>query len=479
VIELLTKSYRRLYRSVAVSSVYAIPKMFFFGAVAAAGFPLYYYVWVYLFPQPYENLSLRLAGSVIAAPLLFTKHWPSWTRSILPVYWFFVLTFCLPFFFTYMLLQNGVDSVWPMSAIAAVLLLFVVVDSFSAIVIEVVGVSAAFGIFTIHGGDQISWAEFSVLVPVVIFALVTGVAFNLGNEREQRARSLAARALGAYVAHELGNPLTTISASAKETKEYVPALVDTYRTAKRLRLDVPPISESHLEFLERVGNMTQVEVDYSLMIIDMVLKKAGAGSARIDEQEELGILGCAQRAVDNYAFKSSQDRERVRIDKGADFAIYANDTLLRHVLFNLLQNALYAIKAARRHDTGVIRVWAVPGHRTNCLHVRDNGVGMSREIAARAFDPFFTTRDRGTGLGLHFCRDVMQQFGGDIYCKSSADHFTEFILSFPATRRGVRPVSTLVQEPDVPFDAGNGNTRGAGAPSEWHKQVGTRHHSAV
>jgi two-component system CAI-1 autoinducer sensor kinase/phosphatase CqsS len=190
------------------------------------------------------------------------------------LYWFLVLTLCLPFFFTYMLLQNGIDSVWPMSAIAAVLLLFVVVDSFSAIVMEAIGITAALAVFVVGEEHVVPWADFLVLLPVFLFALVTGVGFNLGNEREQRARSLAARALGGHVAHELGNPLTTISVGAKEAKRHVPALVDTYRTAKRLGLDVPPISESDLQFLVRVGQITEVEVDYSLMVIDMMLQKA-------------------------------------------------------------------------------------------------------------------------------------------------------------------------------------------------------------
>jgi signal transduction histidine kinase len=249
------------------------------------------------------------------------------------------------------------------------------------------------------------------------------------------------------VAHELGNPLTAVRVGAKEIKEHVPDLVETYRAAKRAGLDVATISENHLQFLSRAGEMAEVEANYALMVIDMMLKKAGESSANAYEQERLSILGCVHRAIDQYAFKSSDEKCCVSVAEEPDFLVYANETLVRHVVFNLMQNGLYAIKAARRRDAGTIQVWAVPGHRINRLHFRDNGIGISRETMARVFDPFFTTREQGTGLGLHFCRDVMRRFGGDISCESSPGYFTEIVLVFPATRPSTVSIPTLTQEP--------------------------------
>lgn len=422
--------------------------MFIFGAIATSGFLLYYYVWAYLFPQPYENLSLRLACAAVSAPVLFTKHWPQWMRSILPAYWYVSLTLCLPIFFTYMLLQNGLDSIWPMASVAAVLLLFLMVDSVNAVIMSVVGTAVGIAVFTLTETKTVPWADYLSILPVYFFVLFTGTFLNLSNEKEQQAKSLAARALGGHVAHELGNPLTTISVAARETKAYVPALIETYREAKRQGLDVPPISENHLQFLGKVGRMTEVEVDYSLMVIDMMLKKAGAKTVGMDERDQFNAIDCVQTAIARYAYKSSEEQDCISIQPSPDFAVYANEILFRHIIFNLLKNGLYAIKAARRRGAGAIRIWAEPGDRTNRLHIRDNGIGMSPKTAARVFDPFFTTRDKGTGLGLHFCHDVMQHFGGDIACHSCDGQYTEFVLSFPAAFLTATSSSTMTDEPN-------------------------------
>jgi two-component system NtrC family sensor kinase len=75
------------------------------------------------------------------------------------------------------------------------------------------------------------------------------------------------------------------------------------------------------------------------------------------------------------------------------------------------------------------------------VRVRDNGIGMSPEVRAKLFTPFFTTKPtgEGTGLGLSISYDiVVQQQGGTIAVDSRAGEFTEFVIALPrpATRVG-------------------------------------------
>ena len=72
-------------------------RIFLLGCLGVVGFPSYYWVWDYLFPQPYENLWLRLSGSLLFFPLLFAFHFEE--KKWFGIYFYSVITFPFPFFF--------------------------------------------------------------------------------------------------------------------------------------------------------------------------------------------------------------------------------------------------------------------------------------------------------------------------------------------------------------------------------------------
>lgn len=102
--------------------------------------------------------------------------------------------------------------------------------------------------------------------------------------------------------------------------------------------------------------------------------------------------------------------------------------LLTQAIFNLVQNAGEAL---RGNDDGVIRVWATlePGHTDRIrIGVTDNGPGMTAEVAARCFDPFYTTKTRAisTGLGLALVNGIVQKAGGTLDVNSVEGEGTTF-----------------------------------------------------
>jgi two-component system CAI-1 autoinducer sensor kinase/phosphatase CqsS len=168
-------------------------------------------------------------------------------------------------------------------------------------------------------------------------------------------------------------------------------------------------------------------------------------------------MDCVQAAIARYVFTDAEQRTWVQLDAQTDFIVVANQLLVSHVVLNLLRNAIQAVKAARRHDAGSIRIWAEAGERGGVLHIADNGIGIDAETRTHIFRPFFTTRSGGTGLGLHFCRNVMQRCGGRIDFRSEAGRGTEFILQFPAPRY---PMPAPSVEP-----ADRADVQGANQPS--------------
>ena len=422
--------YRRLADSVVESLEYAKPKVVIFGVFGVVGYPLYYLLWTYLYPQPYENLWLRMACAAVALPMLFIGQWPERWRIYLPLYWYLGLVLCVPTFFTYMALHNGFSVVWATSAVAAIVLVVLVMDAANALVMMTLGTVSAFVAFSVFAGKPIPWDAYLVQLPIQLFALVAGAVFNLANERERRAKQVAAMAFGGQIAHELGTPLQSIRLGARAAMDMMPALTRTCESARSAGLDVP-VSETDLRFLTTITDRIDKEVDFSLLIIDMMLTKAGSKEIGEEQFTRFGTLLCVESAIERYAFKSEVERSWVKVDKGVDFQTRALELMFVHVLFNLLKNSLYAVRAAHRRQAGEIRIWAERGTSFNRLYVKDNGAGIPEPVISRIFDPFFTTQSRGTGLGLHFCKGVMHRFGGDISCRSQQGEFTEFTLSFP------------------------------------------------
>ena len=110
---------------------------------------------------------------------------------------------------------------------------------------------------------------------------------------------------------------------------------------------------------------------------------------------------------------------------------------LRRVVINLVSNALDAFAEAHTENP-VLQVQAgenLAGTEV-WVRVRDNGPGIDPDAAARIFDPFFTRKQSGTGLGLPITRKLVEAHGGDIELDTELGRGTEFVVTLPKEARG-------------------------------------------
>ncbi len=111
-----------------------------------------------------------------------------------------------------------------------------------------------------------------------------------------------------------------------------------------------------------------------------------------------------------------------------DLIIRADKDQIEQVLINLLQNAIHALED--EEDPAI----SLTGGRTKdgrpFLSVSDNGPGIEQEAVEKIFIPFFTTKKRGSGIGLSLSRQIMRQHQGTISVKTVENEGTEFILRF-------------------------------------------------
>ena len=110
--------------------------------------------------------------------------------------------------------------------------------------------------------------------------------------------------------------------------------------------------------------------------------------------------------------------------------ILLDEKLFKQVLINLVQNAIVAMP-----DGGDLFLSTRITGDKYLISVADTGIGMNSETVSRIFEPYFTTKATGTGLGLTMVYKVIKEFGGDIEVESYEGKGTIFTISLPIPQK--------------------------------------------
>jgi signal transduction histidine kinase len=150
-------------------------------------------------------------------------------------------------------------------------------------------------------------------------------------------------------------------------------------------------------------------------------------------QPEMTDMKALVRDVVQLFGQSGDERSMIVVDEpAADLVLNVDQVLLRHALFNLLQNAVQACPA------GPVEIGlAVAGAaQDDCvLSVRDHGPGIDRKVAEKVFSPFFSTRPGGTGLGLPVVKLVAIWHGGAVRVENDPGGGARFTMTLPMQRK--------------------------------------------
>ncbi len=422
-------AWERLLESVRTRAYFAEPKMVIMGAMGVFGTPLYYFVWTWWYPQPFESLGLRLVFSAIALPLLFVRRWPEPVRKWLPLYWYLAVIVDLPFFFAYMMLMNGLNTVWLMSHLAAVFIVLLMFDLKAAIISIASGTVLAIVAFMLTPHVEFHAEQAQLMLPVWAFVLASGGIFNVTRSIEYQSRIDGLTATAATIAHELRTPLASIRLAAMGSLKHVDAMVDGYQKARAAGLDVQPVHRSAISAIGSGSRIIQTEVNHAFVTIEMLLAAARPAESHASDILQASVI--VAEAVDRYPYASPAEREKVGVAIEGDFRFHGSSPLLLNVLFNLLKNAIHHTTRFGRGDI-VITVRTLADH--GLVVVRDTGPGIPPALLPSIFDRFVTGAERpetGLGIGLAFCRDAIKRMGGSIDCRSELEKYTEFTIALP------------------------------------------------
>ncbi|MGA8891466.1 MAG: ATP-binding protein [Anaeromyxobacteraceae bacterium] len=266
-----------------------------------------------------------------------------------------------------------------------------------------------------EGVKAVASGDLSRQVPVrgsdelaVLAREFNAMAASLERQRQELLRAERLAAVGrisAHITHEIRNPLNSLGLNAElladEIGPEAPAEVRSLLGAITREVDrLNGVAEEYLRFARLPRPvMAREELNEILAgLLDFVGPEMVA--ARIDVRREL-----------------SPDLPAIRADEGQLRAVFLN--LIRNSREAMPGGGTVIVRTARAADGGVDAT------------VADTGAGIPAEQLGRIFDPFFSTKSGGTGLGLAFTLQVIQEHGGTIQCQSDVGRGTSFAVHLP------------------------------------------------
>jgi PAS domain S-box-containing protein len=261
-------------------------------------------------------------------------------------------------------------------------------------------------------------AEEKVSGAICLLSDLTELA-ALQEQMELKKNLAALGELSAGIAHEFKNALATISG---------------YAQMIRSESSDGEISDHAERILEQTRNITHVVTEFLKFARPLDIS---------DEPVELQPL--IERAIEEI----SSGVPGVSVRAEGDFGIVAGDEgLLRQVILNLARNGAEACEGRTGGRVTVrgeiVRGGDSPSQR---ITVQDNGSGISAEAMPNLFHPFFTTKARGTGLGLAVVQKIILQHGGLVEARNHRSGGAVFIVTLPARR--IQPGEAVESKKDV------------------------------
>jgi two-component system sensor histidine kinase FlrB len=231
---------------------------------------------------------------------------------------------------------------------------------------------------------------------------------NLEIQSKRTGRLAAMGEMAARIAHEIRNPLGSIEL-------FSTMLIDDLQEFDEQKTLAEHISAGVKSINNIVSNL--------LLFI------------RPDQQLDEQVFDVHEALKDSLFFAGhlleGQDEIDVHTELTAETLFINGDLeLLKQVFLNLILNAIQAISGGGQLHISSYKTSSYPDTDLAEVHLVDNGCGIARADMSKIFDPFYTTRKRGTGLGLTIVHNILKLHGGSIDITSSADG-TKCVVTLP------------------------------------------------
>jgi two-component system, CAI-1 autoinducer sensor kinase/phosphatase CqsS len=384
------------------------------GIFTLAAHPLFWYFWTQVFPQPYENTIVRILLAALGLGFFLINPQQGLTNVWTQRYFSIVSWLQLPLFFTWMYWMNGGNAIWLATFATMIVAYFQLTDWRLALL----GLLSGAGAATLLAHWQLGNLNFAHLdhVVVVLFACFAAMSLAVSSANLRRERLRHSLVVIGIMAHELRTPLATASLIGQAI------LAEAGNNDEKTRIRGLAKLSKKLESLTRTINH---HIDLQMM---------NARFMQLPPTKQLiSATGLINKVVTQYPFGSKKEEDCVEVVAHEDFWFFGSERQFIQVINNLIKNALYSLKAAQsRFAVGELRIELGTKSGVGRITVFDRGMGIQPDHMARIFEPFFSTsHDTGHGLGLAYCKQVIQTSGGSISVVSESAIGATFTIELP------------------------------------------------
>lgn len=403
---------------------HAEPNLLLAGIMGGVGFPLYYIVLHNLYPQPYENLPLRLLNSLICISWGSYRYMHDRLKRYFPIYFIISTFYVIPYYFSFMLLKNEFSTVWAMSTLGGLLLMTLLVYDWKYLCSMIIAGYGCAWLTVLFLDGKVSYTHFQeVYIYVYLFSVAGSIIATHKRQTINLVRMIFMRSLSGTIAHEMRNPLNAIVNAIEAVQSILPERPKPNSTEENF-----VISRNNLIAVNDVIDEASDIIRRGNKIIDSILTAMQGGETDTKTFRRRSAASTIRSAIDTFAYSAPEEKKLIQLATESDFDYFGDKDLLIYVLFNLIKNALYY----KNKPSFSIAITTVPLPTGNLIRVRDTGPGVPIGKRELIFESFYTHgKSGGNGLGLSFCRRVINAFGGHIVCHSKEQEWTEFEIMLP------------------------------------------------
>ena len=231
------------------------------------------------------------------------------------------------------------------------------------------------------------------------------------SHRDRETQSMSMSAVAAAIAHEVGQPLAAARLNATAGVDWL------HHKPRRY---------------DKAESSMQATIDAIGRVFDVIRSIRATFASGSGPRNDFSLSGLAEETVTLLSAELAAHKVSVQLDLDEALPpVLGNRIQIQRVLVNLLTNAIDSVSATKRRRRRICVRTRVADDEAAVLEVEDNGTGIGIDDQAQIFEPFYTTKSAGMGLGLSLSRSIVEEHGGRLWVSGGHGEGATFHMQLP------------------------------------------------